>query len=232
MRKILTSPAWNWITLGVALVGILSVGSLISQVTALQGEFDHHGGWIAELKDLERSIWDLQMAALKPRAEKVSWIQAESTYRGQVERLSKKAANDRELAPLLTSVERQVNTIWGIHLAIAANETARIEAAEQLQTVGGDARSQIHAAVDQIWGRQSEIAHQVAEKWLSVKNQLILCCLFAGFPALLLRIHHLRVADKKNVEGALEESEDRYRTLVELLPEDDSTPVADESLTG
>ena len=219
MRKLLTSSAWNWITLGVALFGILSVGNLIGRVTALQTEFDHHGGWIANLKDLERSIWDLQMAALRPKAEKVSWIQAESTYRGQVETLSKRAQGDKELSPLLTSVERQVNTIWGIHLEMADSEAARVEAAEQLQTVGGTARSEIHAAVDQIWGRQSQIARQVAETWLSVKNQLILSCLFAGFPALLLRIHHLRVADKKRVEGALEESEDRYRKLVELLPD-------------
>jgi|GEM_PF-1324622 len=219
MRKLLTSSAWNWITLGVALFGILSVGNLIGRVTALQTDFDRHGGWIAGLKDLERSIWDLQMAALRPKAEKVSWIQAESTYRGQVEMLSKRAQGDKELAPLLTSVERQVNTIWGIHLAMAGSEAARVEAAEQLQTVGGTARSEIHASVDQIWGRQSQIARQVAETWLSVKNQLILCCLFAGFPALLLRIHHLRVADKKRVEGALEESEDRYRKLVELLPD-------------
>ena len=63
MRKLLTSSVWNWITLGVALVGILSVGNQIGQVTALQAEFDHDAGWIAGLKDLERSIWDLQMAA-------------------------------------------------------------------------------------------------------------------------------------------------------------------------
>ena len=219
MRKLLTSSAWNWVTLAVALIGIFSVGNLISQVASLQGEFDHQAGWIAGLKDLERSIWDLQMAALRPSGEKVGWIQAETTYRGQVESLSKRAAADRELAPLLTGIERQVNTIWGIHLAMAANETARMEAAEQLQVVGGDARTQIHAAVDQMWGRQSEIARQVAEQWQSVKSQLILCLLFAGFPALLLRIHHLRVVDEKRVEGALEESEDRYRKLVDLLPD-------------
>ncbi|MBY0502969.1 MAG: response regulator [Bryobacteraceae bacterium] len=219
MRKILTSSAWNWITLGVALVGILSVGNLIGQVTALQAQFDRDANWISGLKSLERSIWDLQMAALRPKEERVAWIQAESAYRNQIEILSRRAQESMELAGLLTNVSGQVNSIWSIHMEMAGTETARVAAAQQLQTVGGSARGQIHAAVDQIWGRQSEAAHQVAEKWLSVKNQLILCCLFAGFPALLLRIHHLRVAEKKRVEGALEESEDRYRKLVDLLPD-------------
>ena len=219
MRKILTSSAWNWITLAVALGGVLSVGSLIGDVNALQRGFDHDAGWIAGLKGLERSIWDLQVAALRPNAEKSSWIQAESGYRGQIEALSKRAAGDRELASLLTEVERQVNTIWGIHLAMVFSETARLEAAGQLQNVGGDARSQLHAKVEQLWAQQSATAREVTSKWMSVKNLLILCCLFAGFPALLLRIHHLRVADKRNVEGALEESEDRYKRLVDLLPD-------------
>ena len=219
MRKILTSSAWNWITLAVALGGVLSVGSLIGDANALQRGFDHDAGWIGGLRELERSIWELQVAALRPNAEKSSWIQAESAYRGQIEVLSKRAAGDRELAPLLTEVERQVNTIWGIHLAMASTETARLEAAGQLQNVGGNARSQLHAKVDQLWRQQSDTAVAVAAKWLSVKNLLILCCLFAAFPALLLRIHHLRVADKRNVEGALEESEDRYKRLVDLLPD-------------
>ena len=219
MRKILTSSAWNWITLAVALGGVLSVGSLIGDVNALQRGFDHDAGWIAGLKGLERSIWDLQVAALRPNAEKSSWIQAESAYRGQIEALSKRATGDRELAPMLTEVERQVNTIWGIHLAMVATETARLEAAGQLQNVGGDARSQLQAKVEQLWTQQSATAREVTSKWMSVKNLLILCCLFAGFPALLLRIHHLRVADKRKVEGALEESEDRYKRLVDLLPD-------------
>lgn len=219
MRRILTSSTWNWITLAVALLGILSVGSLIGEVNELQAQFDHQAGWISGLKNLERSIWELQVAALAPKAEKSRWMQAESAYRGQVESLSRRAAGDRELAPVLTEVERQVNTIWGIHLAMASAETARAEAAAQLQTVGGDARNQIHAVADRMWNQQSAIARQVAEHWLSVKNQLILCCLFAGFPALLLRVHHLRVAEKKRVEGALEESEDRYKRLVDLLPD-------------
>ena len=219
MRKILTSSAWNWITLAVALGGVLSVGSLIGDVNALQRGFDHDAGWIAGLKGLERSIWDLQVAALRPNAEKSSWIQAESAYRGQIEALSKRATGDRELAPMLTEVERQVNTIWGIHLAMVATETARLEAAGQLQNVGGDARRQLQAKVEQLWTQQSATAREVTSKWMSVKNLLILCCLFAGFPALLLRIHHLRVADKRKVEGALEESEDRYKRLVDLLPD-------------
>ncbi len=214
MRKILTSPAWNWITLAVALGGILSVGSLIGDVNALQRGFDHHSGWIAGLKGLERSIWDLQVAALRPNAGKSSWIQAESAYRGQIESLSKRAAGDRELALLLTEVGNQVNTIWDIHVAMASPATAG-----QLQSVGGDARSQLHGKVEQLWAQQSATAREVADKWLSVKNQLILCCLFAGFPALLLRIHHLRVADKRKVEGELEQSEDRYKRLVDLLPD-------------
>ena len=219
MRKILTSSAWNWITLAVALGGVLSVGSLIGDVNSLQRGFDHDAGWIAGLKGLEQSIWDLQVAALRPNAERSSWIQAESAYRGQIEALSKRAAGDREFAPLLTEVERQVNTIWGIHLAMVATETARLEAAGQLQNVGGEARGQLHAKVEQLWAQQSVTAREVTNKWLSVKNLLILCCLFAGFPALLLRIHHLRIADKRKVEGALEESEDRYKRLVDLLPD-------------
>ncbi len=214
MRKILTSSAWNWITLAVALGGVLSVGSLIGDVNALQRGFDHDAGWIAGLKGLERSIWDLQVAALRPNAEKSSWIQAESAYRGQIESLSKRAAGDRELALLLTEVGGQVNTIWDLHVAMASPATAG-----QLQNVGGEARSQLHAKVDQLWTQQSATAREVANKWMSVKNLLILCCLFAGFPALLLRIHHLRVADKRKVEGALEESEDRYKRLVDLLPD-------------
>ncbi len=214
MRKILTSSAWNWITLAVALGGVLSVGSLISDVNGLQRGFDRDAGWIAGLKGLERSIWDLQVAALRPYAEKSSWIQAESAYRGQMEALSKRATGDRELALLLTEVGSQVNTIWDLHVAMASPATAG-----QLQNVGGEARGQLHAKVEQFWAQQSATAREVTSKWMTVKNLLILCCLFAGFPALLLRIHHLRIADKRNVEGALEESEDRYKRLVDLLPD-------------
>ncbi len=219
MRKLLTSSTWNWITLGVALVGILSVGGLIGEVNDLQAQFERQGTWISGFKGLERSIWELQLAALGPKADKTTWIQAESAYRSEVESLSRQASGDRELSLLLTEVERQVNTIWGIHLTMAASETNRGEAAAQLQTVGGDVRNQIHGAMERMWTRQTEIANQVSERWGEVKSRLILCCLFAGFPALLLRIHHLRVADKKRVEGALEESEDRYKRLVDLLPD-------------
>ncbi len=219
MRKILTSSAWNWITLAVALGGVLSVGNLIGDVNSLQRGFDHQVTWVSGLKERERAVWDLQMAALGPKTEKSNWIQAESAYRGQVESLSKRASGDRQLETLLSEVDKQVNTIWGIHLAMAGSEPARLEAAAQLQTVGGDVRQQIHSAAERMWAKQAETAGQVTDKWYNVKNLLILCCLFAGFPALLLRIHHLRIADKRNVEGALEQSEDRYKRLVDLLPD-------------
>lgn len=219
MRKILTSSVWNWFTLAVALGGVLSVGNLIGDANSLQNGFEREASWVVALKELERTVWDLQMAALGPKAEQGRWIQAESAYRGQAERLGKRAAGDRQFDTLLSEVDKQVNTIWGIHLAMAASEPARLEAAAQLQTIGGDVRRQIHAATEMAWARQADLAIQVGDKWKSVKNLLIVCCLFAGFPALLLRIHHLRVADKRNVEGALEQSEDRYRRLVDLLPD-------------
>ena len=78
---------------------------------------------------------------------------------------------------------------------------------------------QIQRAVERMWARQAEVGRLVAEQWSTVKLLLIFSCLFAGFPALLLRIHHLRVADERRVEGALVESEDRYQKLVELLPD-------------
>ncbi|MBC8003775.1 MAG: hypothetical protein H7X97_14420, partial [Opitutaceae bacterium] len=106
MRKLLTSKTWNWVTLAVGLVAMLSVGSLIYDVTALQRQFEYHAGWVRGLKELDRSVWDLQVAALRPNSEKGEWIRAESAFRGQVERLNKRVEGDRTLTTLLTEVER------------------------------------------------------------------------------------------------------------------------------
>ncbi len=204
----LASRPWSFVIAGLAFLSVISSISVLDSIQRDRSEMARNLANIESLHQFHKAALDLQRTVAEPpKASPERREQALRAYRKTLEALFYSSRTNKLVAAQLDHVDQI--------LAPLVARQPRSGTAPLEDRVNGE----IQAAVDDMWKNQGEISAKLEERWRYLNLLALVSCMLTLFPALLLRMYRRDILARQKVRDALNEREDRYRGLVENIPD-------------
>ncbi len=169
------------------------------------------------LNQIEESLWNLE-AVLLVRKRATS-PEVEQRIVRDLASLKRAVVDAQSLSTLPSDTEASLVRLGsGLVQLEEKLSVAKLnieEAESQLRT----AKQEVRNSSSRLWRRYREMAGNMASSWRELNTFVLISCCLVAFLAFMLRSYHRDLMDRREAEHALRESEDRYRSLVEVSPD-------------
>jgi PAS domain S-box-containing protein len=192
---------WSAIIAGLASLSIFSSISVIDSINENRRELAANLACVDRLREARGAAQRLHQARTGPhRARHLK------AYRDAVAAIPRSRADD-DLKIHLERVELLLAPL------VAAPEPG------PAASFGRDAGVEIQAAIQAVWKTQRVVAGQLEERWRYLNLLAMVSCMLTLFPVVLFRRYRRDILAREQVQAAVIESETRYRSLFENVPD-------------
>jgi PAS domain S-box-containing protein len=200
-----------------ALLSIVSSISVINSINQDRREMAGNLACVDRLREVRRAVQEIGEAPARPGPSAAAALARPlQAYRDAVAALPRSGGVAGDIKIHLDRMDRLLAPLVA---ATSGSGTSRAAFSDRAAAFTRDAGPEIQAAVQAVWRRQGAVARQLEERWRYLNLLALVSCMLTLFPALLFRMYRRDILAREQVQAAVFESEARYRSLFENVPD-------------